>query len=77
MIIKTAPDTFTSCKDAFDKGHTTSGVYELLVKSNFKNAYCDMDTNGGGWTVCLHKSHKTLSQFTPYSFIPSSCKSVQ
>ncbi|XP_055942465.1 techylectin-like protein [Argiope bruennichi] len=44
------------CSEILAKGQTTSGVYKILLKSPFPinqpiDVFCDMDTEGGGWTV--------------------------
>ena len=53
---------YRDCKDAFQQGQTCSGVYMIkpegrastrisaLAQPPF-DVYCDMETNGGGWTV--------------------------
>lgn len=41
-----------SCKDILDNGFSIgSGLYNIKLESGDKKVLCDMDTDGGGWTV--------------------------
>uniref|UniRef100_H2Y9G0 Fibrinogen C-terminal domain-containing protein n=1 Tax=Ciona savignyi TaxID=51511 RepID=H2Y9G0_CIOSA len=41
----------SDCKAAFLAGNTESGIYNVKVKKRKIQVFCDMETDGGGWTV--------------------------
>ncbi|NP_001265754.1 angiopoietin-2a precursor [Danio rerio] len=66
------PDQLIDCAVVFKQGNKKSGVYSLTIpgtKQQFK-AYCDMGTDGGGWTVIqkrfngLVDFHQTWKNYT-------------
>ena len=42
-----------NCRHALQLGHSVSGIYEIDPRDGLGSfdVYCDMETDGGGWTV--------------------------
>ncbi|XP_034057638.1 angiopoietin-2a [Gymnodraco acuticeps] len=53
VMMQDTPTTFMDCAAVFKSGNTQSGVYTLTLPNTTieVKAFCDMETEGGGWTV--------------------------
>ncbi|XP_035463028.1 angiopoietin-2a isoform X1 [Scophthalmus maximus] len=53
VMMRDTPTTFTDCAAVHKSGNTQSGVYTLTLPNTTTEvkAFCDMETEGGGWTV--------------------------
>jgi hypothetical protein len=51
-----------SCRQYRQAGASSNGIYEMLVGDKLVNAYCDMNTDHGGWTLILNYLHKASTR---------------
>jgi len=45
------------CAGIQEAGTRKSGVYDVMVAGQYVKVYCDLGTDGGGWTVSIPVSH--------------------
>ncbi|XP_053189177.1 angiopoietin-2a isoform X2 [Scomber japonicus] len=71
LLSRDTPTTYMDCAAVFKSGNTQSGVYTLTLPNTTLEvkAFCDMETEGGGWTVLQKRFdggvdfHRTWQEF--------------
>lgn len=63
--MKTVPK---DCKEILKRGTTKSGIYKIKPEHSSKSimVYCDMTTNGGGWTLIQNRFDGTEDFYLNY-----------
>jgi hypothetical protein len=57
---------WSSAKEAYDAGNTTSGFYSIQLSgwASPQQIYCDMVNNGGGWMLWYNRTAQAPIEYT-------------
>jgi len=63
-------DTFMSCRDALEQGHTETGNYDIYMDGAVYSMYCDFDTSDGPWVLTFIQKNDNNGDSAP-DFFPN------